>query len=328
MKDYGYRIARHPETGWKLVHLEYCDSRTGRSSSATFTPDVGANLFQFAVDGTEYLYDLFESPLNAISLLGTPVLYPSPNRVRDSQFSFDGHLFTFEPNDGTRFLHGLVRHEEWELLEPVITAEGVSATAIISFVPGTSYFSRFPIHNVLKIKYTLKSNAIRFDFAVINQDASRRLPFGLAIHPYFAVHEPRESIRIEVPAQKWMPAVDLLPTGKLADMAQGPADISKPTSLSDLDLDDVLWGMQSSSPATVYYDSLGKKLTLRADEAFTHAVVYTPQGKPYLCIENQTCSTDAHNLYARDLQEAAHLIILEPGQSLSTWVEFQVSDQA
>ncbi len=50
-------------------------------------------------------------------------------------------------------------------------------------------------------------------------------------------------------------------------------------------------------------------------------------GRPFFCVENQSCSTDAHNLYAQGKQELAHLVILAPGQSLNAWVEFTVSEQ-
>jgi aldose 1-epimerase len=57
------------------------------------------------------------------------------------------------------------------------------------------------------------------------------------------------------------------------------------------------------------------RLTLGASPDFTHVVVYTPAARPFFCIENQTCSTDAHNLHARGFVRQAHLSIVEPGQS-------------
>jgi aldose 1-epimerase len=289
-------------------------------------PEVGANLFQFSVGKVEYLFDQFQQPLSPATLLGTPILYPTPNRVRDARFLFDGSLFTFEPNDGTRFLHGLVRHARWEVQEPQISGDQISVTAAIVCAPGSPIYQRFPIANTLSVRYTLAPNSLRLDFAVENQDAAKRLPFGLAIHPYFRVHGPRSSVRIVVPAQRWMKAVDLLPTGELVDMAQGPADMRQPTSLSQLNLDDVFWGMGAEQPAVIYYDHLGKQLTLHADSFFTHAVVYTPSERPYFCIENQSCSTDAHNLDARGLSQAAHLAVLDPGERLDTWIAFRVTD--
>jgi hypothetical protein len=32
-------------------------------------------------------------------------------------------------------------------------------------------------------------------------------------------------VRIQVPAQKWMEATDLLPSGRLIDLDKGPADL-------------------------------------------------------------------------------------------------------
>jgi len=131
-------------------------------------------------------------------------------------------------------------------------------------------------------------------------------------------------VRITVPARKWMQAVELMPTGKLVDPSRAPADLRRSTSLSHLHIDDVFWGMQPDKPALIDYDSTGIRLTLSASELFTHAVVYTPEGKDFFCIENQSCSTDAHNLYAQGLEKAAHLQILEPGQSLEAWIELRV----
>ena len=49
--------------------------------------------------------------------------------------------------------------------------------------------------------------------------------------------------------------------------------------------------IERSQNAVEFFD---KKLTLFADDFFTHSVVFTPTGRPFFCIENQSCSTDAH----------------------------------
>jgi aldose 1-epimerase len=124
-----------------------------------------------------------------------------------------------------------------------------------------------------------------------------------------------------------MEAVDLLPTGRLVDLDDGPADMCDPTPLSELNLDDVFWGMEPNEPQVIYYDSISKKVTLAASDFFTHACIFTPPQYPFFCVENQSCSTDAHNLYAQGLEKEAHLVILEPEESLSAWIEITVSDQ-
>jgi len=171
------------------------------------------------------------------------------------------------------------------------------------------------------------SHSLTLAFRVRNRDERWRLPFGLAIHPYFRIIGPRESIRLQVPVKRLMEASEKMPTGRLIKLAGGPADLSEPRSLSDLDLDNVFWGADPDHPQVIYYDQIGKKLTLRASDLFTHCVVYTPAGSPFFCIENQSCSTDAHNLYARGLEEAAHLTVLDPGESLTASIEIAVGEQ-
>jgi len=325
MTAYTCAYTRHPATGWRVVKLSATDPASGLKTVAQFTPEVGANLLGLAVGETEYLVDVDRAAGNRI--LGTPILYPTPNRIRDGVFTFGGRTFRFAPNMGRNFIHGLVREIPWECGEPIVTPQGLSITAHYTFAPGSAPYDLFPIRNTLELTYTLRPSALRLEFTVRNEDERELLPFGLAIHPYFRIIGPREAVRIQVPAQRWMEAVELLPTGRLVDLAHGPADLSQPTPLTHLNLDDVFWGLEPAKPQVIYYDQLGTQVTLTAAELFTHSVVYTPQGRGYFCLENQSCSTDTHNLYARGLQEAAHLTLLAPGQALRAWVELTVGTQ-
>jgi aldose 1-epimerase len=320
MNPFSYRPSQHPDTDWRTIRLSYADD-SGERAEAEVAPEAGSNLVTLRIDGQDYIY----SRPTGSPFRGTPMLYPTPNRVRDAQFTFGGRTFCFTPNNGPNFIHGLVRDQPWACDEPRVTAEGASVTTRIAFEPGKAIYELFPIRNTLELTFTFSPRAVRLDFCVQNQD-SQPLPFGLAIHPYFPVIGPRENVRLQVPAKRWMEAVNLLPTGRLVDLAEGPADLRQPQRLSALSLDDVFWGLAPDKPQVIYYDGIGKKVTLTASELFTHSVVYTPQGRPYFCIENQSCSTDAHNLHARGLVEEAHLTVLEPGQRLAAWVEIGVSE--
>jgi aldose 1-epimerase len=310
------------QSPWRGVRLSAARADGSGATEAFVSPGLGCNLLAFVVDGTDYMVagDAEQPP----KLLGSPILYPTPNRVRDGRMTFEGRAFSFQPNMGAHFIHGLVRDQSWDVDAPVAAGERASLTARIRFAPGTAIYELFPIANTLQVTYSVTPGVVRMDWLVRNEDATQRLPFGLAIHPYFPVIGPRESVRISVPARKWMEAVELMPTGRLLDLSRGPADLRRSTSLNRLDLDDVFWGLQPDRPAVIDYDSTGIRVTLAASELFTHAVVYTPQGKGFFCIENQSCSTDAHNLYAQGMERAAHLTILDPGQTLEAWIELRV----
>ncbi len=325
MPQYTHSYETDPNTGQPALKMSVTTGSPAADTAMAFAPETGSNLYSFVVGGIEYIFGVTTMG-DSKRILGCPILYPTPNRVKDSTFTFDGRVFTFEANERTHFMHGLVQRAPWEVDTPVESESGISVRTHIHCVPGTAFFERFPIRNSLELVYRLEPRTLHMDFTVTNDDPVYRLPFGLAIHPFFAVHGPRESVTIEVPAKKWMEHEGLMPSGRLVDMEDGPADIRTPTPLSVLNLDDVFYGLERNAPQVIRYHSLGKKLTLFADDFFTHSVVYTPSERPFFCLENQSCSTDAHNLYAQGMQEAAHLTILEPGESLKASITFQVSE--
>jgi aldose 1-epimerase len=325
---FSWSEARDTATGWTVWRLSYYHSDEARKSqSVRICPETGANLFSYEFGGKELLHS--PGQLGALQKGGggTPILYPTPNRVRDGRFTFEGRDFSFS-DDGRTTLHGLVLRIPWRSANPVFdgTAPNVKAVSIrlwVDFEPGMAHFDRFPIRHRLELTYRLEATGITARFAVFNLD-SERLPFGIALHPYFNILGLRAETFVQVPAEKKMEATpDLLPTGALLALDGASFDLRQPRALSELSLDDVFWGMRPDRPAGYEARDLGLRVSLPASEDFTHMVVYTPAGRPFFCLENQTCSTDAHNLHARGLTDESNLLIVEPGSSWTGWVEFR-----
>ena len=114
---------------------------------------------------------------------------------------------------------------------------------------------------------------------------------------------------------------DLLPTGKLEPVEGTGWSLLELRPVSELRLDDVYYGATPESMVRVIYSSIGLQIQQKASSDFTHVVVYTPD-RDYFCIENQTCSTDAHNLYSRGYKKESHLQIVEPGKKTGGYVEY------
>ncbi len=319
---FGFNFANHPVFGQKVLCMWEEEDRYRKSEIRLF-PGMGANLYSYMVDGIEYLH---QAPMPVIGkkFFGIPLLYPFPNRVRNCRFTFDGVEYVLPDNDGGRSLHGLVSDAPFELQTPVVTDDSVSAVASIEIVPGHPLYSIFPISNRLDVTFGLSFNGLTMNFKVTNLDEKKRFPFGLGIHPYFNVHGTKKQVRIQVPAKKWMEAVSLMPTGKLLNLDKGPADLSDPTVLAGLNLDDVWYGMDVMKPMTIYYDALSRKLCLYASNIFTHSVVYTPPFESFFCMENQTNATDCHNLHTKGFVDESHLLILDPGQSITGTIMMKV----
>jgi aldose 1-epimerase len=311
---------RDSKTGWNITVLKYAGpGDSSRSLEARIAVEAGSNLYSLKLGGAELLAQPAEWGTTPSLRYGFPVLFPTPNRVRDSKFTFDGQTYSFPANERTHFIHGLVHQLAWKAGAAAADSKSASMETYLDWNSAQPDFKLFPIKHRLSLRFTLDTHGVQLAFTVQNQD-TKRLPFGFAFHPWFQILGSRPDTYLQVPAQKHMEADGLLPTGKLMDLAGTPYDLREPVSLEALTLDDVYWGLTPESVPGYEARDKGIKVSLGASAEFTHMVVYTPPGKPFFCMENQTCSTDAHNLHVKGLEKEAHLLIAEKGQKVSGWV--------
>lgn len=302
-----------PGSGWQIPVLRYTHPvDAARSIEVRVAPQAGSNLYSLRYGADELLVQ----PERLVDLkahrTGTPVLYPTPNRVRGGRFTFGGRTFSFPVNSGGNFIHGLVRDLAWEYGAPVAGRDGAGVRTWIEWGPDQPRFASFPIRHRLEMRFDVTSDGVRIGYAVENLDTVA-LPYGFGLHPWFRVPGARDAVYLQVPAPYWMEAVDKLPTGTLVAQGERLPDLRQPTPLTALELDDVYFGVSGDAAPRIELRDAGIGITLGGSEEFGHVVVYTPAGRPFFCVENQTSSTDAHNLHARGFEEASGLRVVPPG---------------
>jgi aldose 1-epimerase len=307
-----------PGTNWDIFVLKQGENEV------RLAPDAGCNAYSWKYQGTE----LFRVPEKLADLpgyaYGNPVIYPMPNRVRDAVLTFQGQTLKYPANNGANFLHGLVHSVPWQVIEGDADTESASLTCQYDFAPGTQALELFPFPHKIRLSVRVAADTVRWTYTVDNGEGQGPVPFGMCLHPYFIYQGSRANSFLTVPATNLMESVNLLPTGKLLPLDGTKFDARKPISLEGFVIDDVYFGMTPEKPAEIDFRDKKIKVALRAAKEFNHMVVYTPE-QPFLCVENQSCSTDAHNLYNQDRNDAAHLIVLEPGETHTGWIEYQVS---
>jgi aldose 1-epimerase len=314
------------DRGWTIYTLEVGQTRVD------VVPEAGFNVRSFEHAGRAVLLE----PPTLADLRGTkfgvPILYPSPNRVRDAHFTFQNRRYGFTPNKEKNFIHGLVHSIPWHVVEvrewidrQSPTGEALEIEAAVDFAPGSPHYELFPHPHTLRVAISVRDGSVRWSYTIDNQIGTTRVPYGFGLHPYFRYQGSRETTFLRVGAAHWMEAIDLLPTGRLVPIGQTSLDMRSPRSLAGFHIDDVFTSLDpTEASATIEHRSAGFGIDLIATGDFTHVVVFTPANKEAFCVENQTCSTDAHNLAAIELQEAAHLLVVEPGQTLSGSVEYRI----
>ncbi|WP_182864590.1 aldose 1-epimerase [Stieleria mannarensis] len=290
-----------------------------------FAPAAGANAYSIRIDDIEYL----RQPESLDKLpgvgFGNPVLYPTPNRVKNASFEFDGQTVRFQPNAGKNFIHGLVNRHTWQFVRSGSDAGSASVTCVADFRDGTELHAQFPFPHQLFLTVTVTEGAVRWTYTVDNSEGKTAVPFGFALHPYFVYQGRRENTYLKIPASHWMESENQLPSGRLIPKDDLDYPLGESMSLKGTTFDDVFWGLTPDQPTIIESRDVNRTITIKASEAFTHLVVWTPD-RPYFGIESQTCSTDAHNLHAAGKMTEAHLQVCPPGERLSGWVEYRFGD--
>jgi aldose 1-epimerase len=117
---------------------------------------------------------------------------------------------------------------------------------------------------------------------------------------------------------------DLLPTGRLLPVKGTGFDLRHPVNVNKLDMDHVFTGISEGQAARVSYPDLRLNVRLAATPDFSHLVLYTPPSAQFFCLENQTCSTDAHNLHNIGFKMESGLKFVAPGESRTGAVTYEI----
>ena len=307
-------------SGEKLRISRFEKEVNGCRVAAGIQPECGANLVSLKVDGQEYLYyneELLHGPDEFYT--GCFIMFPTPCRIPNGTYEFRGRRITQTKGGRLVTIHGLVRDEAFE----TDVADGV-ARCTLDITTDHPVHEAFPFPGRLRVVLKLVERGLEYSFSFENRGQSPA-PVGFGVHPFWRVPGRREDVYIRVPCEQTMVMEDLIPNGEIEPVAGTALDLRKPRCLNDLDVDNVFLERIGNEPAAIEYRDLGKRMTLRADEVFSHQIAYCPPGKPYTCVENLTCAPNAVNLQSVS-STVSGLRVIEPGESLSGTTRFIVED--
>ncbi len=294
----------------KVITLS-CSSLTAR-----IAPELGSNMFSFTYKNHELIFS-DNKTLEKGGFTGTYVLFPTPNRVKDFVYTWQGKQYTLQKNEKKVHIHHqLVFDQPFQILR----SDRSSVTTSITIDKHSHLFAGFPFPCTLTLQYRLRSDGIHIQYTVTNL-GNEALPFGFGLHPHFRRLSGDDKTLISIPATSVMDTISdtLLPNGKLT-----PVRPLHQTPVGELSLDHAFTNIQPRRYATIDYKREKFNVVLKTSNDFTHIVVWTGHPKA-ICIENQTCSADAHNLWARGFKKESHLLTVAPGKSRTGYIEYVIS---
>lgn len=314
------------------MHLTIHDSATG--SSASIAAAFGFNCYEFIAAFRGRQIDVLAAQPEFVergekpSWSGIPLLFPFPNRIRDSRFLWEGREYVLPVDTvghaGDHAIHGFCLDRPWQVTQQ--SENSVSGEFRLSR-DAPDRRDLWPADFQIGVRYEVLGPALRCDVRIINPDRVP-LPFGFGTHPYFKLPLDAQSrfddCLVEAPVSQQYELVDCLPTGRTMPIA-AETDLQGGVRLGGLKLDDVYTGVgyaQHGLVTRVVDPQAGLEVVQSCDRSFRDVIVFTPPWLPAVCIEPYTCVTDAINL-----QQAGHdagLRVLQPGEEFRTWFEVRV----
>lgn len=323
-KEFYWRKEINRQNNLDFFVLGYRDEVSDyRNLEAWISPSHGSNLCRFTAVGKNII-DFDPELLLKSDFTGTPVLYPTPNRVRNGMFRFQGKTYSQVKRGVMIFEHGLVHNEPWDFELPKLKSNSISLKTWINFEKTSALFEAFPFTHRLTLEFNLSKKGMGVTYTIKNK-GDQVIPFGFGLHPYFRKLSRDDATYVELPANYVMDYTsDCLPTGRLIEVAGTLFDLRQKMNIGALDLDHVFTGVADGKYAQIFYDSLGIRVRLVTSSDFSHMVLYSPRGANYFCLENQTCSTDAHNLSDREFKAQSGLKFVLPGKTHTGCVAYEI----
>lgn len=246
---------------------------------------------------------------------GVPVLYPTPNRSENLKIQAYGKQYDAR-------MHGLVKNLPFQVKTAETDGQAALVTGVLEWNEKQPDFAMFPFPSTLSITVKALPDEVVWSYQVDNRGEGE-LSYGIAIHPYFSKRE--QEVKISVPAASVMEMTEeKIPTGKLIPAGETVPDLRTPVLVDGLSLDHVYTDCPAGAYAEIFYKDC--KVKLEATEEFGHIVVFTPDA-PFFCVENQSCSTDCFNLFAKGYARESGLQAVHAGQKKSGEVRFVFEKQ-
>jgi aldose 1-epimerase len=250
--------------------------RTGRLG-VELAPSSGGSVARFTCDGVDLLRPMTDDAI-ASGKGNNAALYPLvpySNRIRDGRLAFGGEIIQLARNwlGINHPMHG----DGWAHAWQVVRSDGQSAEIVYEHERAGAQ-GGWPFRYRARQHYRLDETRFSIRLSLENLE-DRVVPAGIGLHPFF-VREPDCTLTCNT-AFVWRTDTEVLPIECIPvppewDFAQGRG----PDSVM---LDNCFDGWDGR--ASIAWPSRKLRLDIEASEPFRHAVIYTPAGQRFFCIE-------------------------------------------
>lgn len=283
--------------------------RTERAQ-AFVAPARGGMLTTWTVDGRPILYldqATFDDPTKNVRG-GAPVLFPSPGKLAEDHYAIDGRM-------GSLKQHGFARNLAWTVVDSSATSTKLELRSTDDTRRAWPWDFKvelaYALHSSPREPGGLADDTIRIGQVVTNESASA-MSFGFGFHPYFqCAQADKAAARVPTGATRAFDNV----TKKDVDVPATGIDLTG----KEVDLHLHLHHLPGHGASTAELVLPSHRVRVDASAEYGHWVIWTVEGKDFVCLEPWTCPGNALNT------GASSLVRLAPGESRALFVAFTVT---
>lgn len=236
-------------------------------------PERGGIVTGFEVDNNEIFYmdnlTLNDSKKNVRG--GNPVLFPICGGLENGSYNHEGKSY----NMGN---HGLVRNFPWQVTD---IKEEECAEIILSIKSNEEMKKKYPFDFEVIFKYSLKGNTLSIKQEYINKGPNQ-MPMYAGFHPYFNISD-KNSLEYGIDAETFMDA-----DSKNIEKYQGNIEL-KGEDVCKIILD------AKGNSVYLYDRNFKRKISMEYSSEFKYIVLWTVEGKDFLCLEPWMALPNAMN---------------------------------
>ncbi len=281
-------------------------------------PDSGCNINEISLrspDDQWHSVTRSTSDQNALHAgVGSFVMLPWTNRIKDAQFKFGtcNHTLKANHHDGTA-IHGVGRDHVWSVMDrSPYSARFVLDSRMVDEM-------NFPMAFGAVLRVEIHAMDIEIDLEITNL-GDEPMPAGAGHHPYFmrSLWDDGDELNVKAGVEGRYRCIDQIPTGAMVD-DQVCADLRAGGAIGNPGLDDVFGGFDGK--AVLEWDKSGVRCQIECSEAFGHLVVFTPRTEgrfdspplPWVCVEPVTMVNDGFNRMGEHADTGVR--VLESGEA-------------
>jgi len=281
-----YAIDKYTD-GFPLYRL----TENSTDSSIVVCPERGGILIGCRLQGQELFYLDRETFLNPHTNIrgGNPVLFPIAGQLRGGEYEWNGKTYRMKN-------HGVARTAAWEVAGTSV-GDGASVTLVLR--SGAETLAAYPFEFELRFTYRLKDGILSIEQSYANL-SGEEMPMVAGFHPYFATESKNLAYGTD--------ATRLLDYN---DNEEKPFD-------GFLRLEGMVESaalLDAGKPEISFPLAEGRNVRLTYSEQFRYVVLWSVEGKPFVCVEPWTALNEA-------LNDKKGLLRVAPGDTLELSMTF------